>query len=311
MASTYTSITRLEKQGDGENPNTWGARLNQNALDLVDQAIGQYTTISVASANHTLTVVNGGADQARSPFIELQGTITSSLNVVVPALGKSYVINDTTTRSPSSRTITLKTATGSGQLVKSGRISQFICDSVSVHPVEGYSSVTEGAAGLATNNTFTGTNIFSNTAQFNAAVNFSTNPVSVYDLRTRIGDFENIAVSTAAITNASVTRGIMPRTNLSDAASIVLNLNTGNNFNITIGASRTLANPTNPTIGQTGQIYVVQGGSGSHTLSYGSSYKFSGGVPPVLSTNAGAIDLLVFNVRATTAIDVVFIPNFY
>ena len=61
MASTYTSITRLEKQGDGENPNTWGSRLNQNALDLVDQAIGQYTTISVAAANHTLTVVSGSS----------------------------------------------------------------------------------------------------------------------------------------------------------------------------------------------------------------------------------------------------------
>ncbi len=27
MASTYTTNIRLEKQGDGENPNTWGLRL--------------------------------------------------------------------------------------------------------------------------------------------------------------------------------------------------------------------------------------------------------------------------------------------
>lgn len=310
MASTYTSITRLEKQGDGENPNTWGARLNQNALDLVDQAIGQYTTISVAAANYTLTVVNGGADQARSPFIELQGTVTSSLNVVVPALGKSYVINDTTTRSPSSRTITLKTATGSGQLVKSGRISQFICDSVSVHPVEGYSSVTEGAAGLATNNTFTGTNIFSNTAQFNAAVNFSTNPVSVYDLRTRIGDFENIAVSAAAITHVSVNRGILTPTSLSGAGTITMNLFSGQNFLVTLTGNRTLANPTSPTAGQTGLIYVRQDGTGSRTLAFGSSYNFSGGTAPTLSTNANAVDLLAFSVRTTSEIDVVFTPDF-
>ena len=34
MASTYTTRIRLEKQGDGENPNSWGAILNQNVIEL-------------------------------------------------------------------------------------------------------------------------------------------------------------------------------------------------------------------------------------------------------------------------------------
>ena len=33
MASTYTSRIRLEKQADGENPNSWGLILNQNVID--------------------------------------------------------------------------------------------------------------------------------------------------------------------------------------------------------------------------------------------------------------------------------------
>ena len=199
MASTYTSITRLEKQGDGENPNTWGLRLNQNALDLVDQALGQYTSISVSSVNVTLTANNGAADQARSPFIELIGAITTSLNVVIPNVGKSYVVNDKTTRADASKTITLKTASGSGTLVKPSRISQFICDSVSVHPVEAYTSVAQGAAILAGNNTFTGTNIFSNTTAFTSAVSFPTS-ISVTELRAA-----NVSVTELRAANVSVT----------------------------------------------------------------------------------------------------------
>ena len=35
MASTYTTNLRLTKQGDGDNPNTWGEVLN-NVISLVD-----------------------------------------------------------------------------------------------------------------------------------------------------------------------------------------------------------------------------------------------------------------------------------
>lgn len=308
MASTYTSITRLEKQGDGENPNTWGLRLNQNALDLVDQALGQYTIVSVSSAQRILTVANGAADEARSPFIELRGAITTSLNVVIPNVGKSYVINDKTTRADAAKTITLKTASGAGSLVKPSRISQFICDSVSVHPVEAYTS--SGNVNSNTNNTFTGTNIFSNLTTFTSAVSFPTS-VSVKDLRGTVASFGTVYISQAAqIVNASVTRGHMVQTSLTDASSIVLNLNTGNNFAVTLAGNRTLANPTNPTIGQTGQIYVVQDGTGSRTLAFGTHYNFSGGTPPTLTTGANAVDLLIFNVRAATKTDVTLIADF-
>ncbi len=204
MASTYTSITRLEKQADGENPNTWGLRLNQNALDLVDQAIGQYTSIGVSSVNVTLTANNGAADQARSPFIELIGAITTSLNVVIPNVGKSYVVNDKTTRADASKTITLKTASGSGTLVKPSRISQFICDSVSVHPVEAYTSGSDINSG--SNNTFTGTNIFSNTTAFTSAVSFAT---SISATQLRAGTLDGILGSgtPAAATVTQLTSG--------------------------------------------------------------------------------------------------------
>ena len=307
MASTYTSRIRLEKQGDGENPNTWGLRLNQNVIDLLDEAVAAYVTVSVSSANVTLSANDGTTDQSRSPFIELQGEVTSNLNVVIPNVNKGYVINDSTTRNPTARTVTLKTATGSGNLVKVGRISQFICDGVSVHPVEGYTSVSDIYAG--TTNTFTGTNAFTGLASFTSATTFNTS-ISVTDLRVTAGRIENESVSSAAIVNASVTRGIMPPSTLTDATSIAVDLNDGNNFIVTLGGNRTLENPSNPTIGQTGQIYVIQDGTGSRTLAYGSYWKFSGGTAPTLTTDANAVDLLVYNVRAADKIDTVFLSDF-
>ena len=307
MASTYTSRIRLEKQGDGENPNTWGLRLNQNVIDLLDEAVAAYVTVSVSNANVTLSANDGTTDQSRSPFIELQGEVTSNLNVVIPNVNKGYVINDSTTRNPTARTVTLKTATGSGNLVKVGRISQFICDGVSVHPVEGYTSVSDIYAG--TTNTFTGTNAFTGLASFTSATTFNTS-ISVTDLRVTAGRIENVSVSSAAIVNASVTRGIMPPSTLTDAASIAVDLNDGNNFIVTLGGNRTLENPSNPTIGQTGQIYVIQDGTGSRTLAYGSYWKFSGGTAPTLTTDANAVDLLVYNVRAADKIDTVFLADF-
>ena len=47
MASSYTSRIRLTKQGDGENPNTWGTILNNQVIDLVDDAVAAYTTTSI------------------------------------------------------------------------------------------------------------------------------------------------------------------------------------------------------------------------------------------------------------------------
>ena len=307
MASTYTTRIRLEKQGDGENPNTWGSKLNQNVIDLLDEAVAAYTTVSVSSIDVTLTANDGTADQSRSPFIELEGAVTTNINVIVPSLDKGYVINDNTTRSTTTDTITLKTAVGTGTQIKVGRISQFICDSVSIHPIEGYTSV--GNVNAADSTTFTGINTFSNLTSFTSAASFNTS-VSITDLRVTQGYINRVSVSAAEITNASVTRGIMTQVTLTDAASISLDLNTGNNFIVTLAGNRALSNPSNPTVGQTGHIYVIQDGTGVRTLSFGTQYKFAGGDAPTMTSAADSIDMLVYNVRTATATDVVFLGNF-
>ena len=87
---------------------------------------------------------------------------------------------------------------------------------------------------------------------------------------------------------------------LSDGTNIAVDLNTGQNFTVTLAGNRTLDNPTNCVAGQVGSIFVVQDGTGSRTLAYGTSWDFAGGEAPVLSTDAAAIDRIDYIVHTST-----------
>lgn len=97
MASTYTTRIGLEKQGDGENPNTWGLRLNQNVIDLVDEGIAGYEEVVLsAPTTLTLTTNDGSTNQARNLGLKLTGTITEDKYVLVPTKEKVYFIHNDT-----------------------------------------------------------------------------------------------------------------------------------------------------------------------------------------------------------------------
>ena len=98
MASTYTSNLRLTKQGDGENPNSWGQILNNGVISLVDEAIAGYTQVCIGSAASVVLTNNTGAgDEARSAIIELKGSVGgthSTIYVIIPNNSKSYVVRN-------------------------------------------------------------------------------------------------------------------------------------------------------------------------------------------------------------------------
>jgi hypothetical protein len=91
-------------------------------------------------------------------------------------------------------------------------------------------------------------------------------------------------------------------TALTDGATITPDFAVSNNFSVTLGGNRTLANPSNQTAGQSGAITITQNGTGSNTLAYGSNWKFSQGSAPVLTTTANATDVLVYFVESATRI---------
>jgi hypothetical protein len=69
-----------------------------------------------------------------------------------------------------------------------------------------------------------------------------------------------------------------------------------------LGENLTLANPTNLVAGQSGSIFLVQDGTGSRTITWGSFFDWAGGTPPTLSSAAGSIDRLDYIVRTTGSI---------
>ena len=96
---------------------------------------------------------------------------------------------------------------------------------------------------------------------------------------------------------------------LTDAASIAYDMDDGVNAAVTLGGNRTLANPTNITVGQSGVIFVKQDGTGSRTLSYGSAWSFAGGTAPTLTTTASALDAIAYSVESTSNIVATAILN--
>ena len=108
-----------------------------------------------------------------------------------------------------------------------------------------------------------------------------------------------------AFTNTNQSFSVAQRgtiTALTDGATITPNMNNANNFSVTLGGNRTLANPTNLTAGQSGVIVVTQDGTGSRTLAYGSNWKFPGGTAPTLTTTASAVDVIAYYVESASRI---------
>jgi hypothetical protein len=125
MASTYTTSLRLEKQGNGENPNTWGQKLNQSVIELIDSSVAGYTSITVSSTDVTLTTSDGGVDQARTKILEITGTLTANVAIIIPQVPKDYVVYNKTT---GAYTVTFKTVAAAGVVIVQNGIGTIICD---------------------------------------------------------------------------------------------------------------------------------------------------------------------------------------
>ena len=89
------------------------------------------------------------------------------------------------------------------------------------------------------------------------------------------------------------------------AGSHILDLNRNANFQLTLSGNITLVNPAELTAGTTGSIFIVQDGTGSRTVSYGSSWDFIGGTAPTMTTAASSVDRIDYIVLDSTNIHAV------
>ena len=124
MVSTPTDRLRLEQQGFGDNPDTWGTTLNA-VLDRIDEAIAGATSVSTTGGTTTLTDEDYIEDESRKAILLVSGTLASNSTIVIPALTKIYAVSNATS---GSFTVTVKTSAGTGVVVPQGTQSFVLCD---------------------------------------------------------------------------------------------------------------------------------------------------------------------------------------
>jgi len=184
MASTYTNRLGLEKQTDGENPNSWGAILNTNVIDLIDDAIAGYEIVSVSSTGVTLSDNNGTTDQSRNAALEFAGTLTANVTITIPSEEKTYFIRENTT---GSFAVQMKTAAGSALTLSQGINSFIACDGTDIYELDSTTSVNTFTA-----NTLTATSI---TTSILATTDVSTTTLTATSITTSVIDASSITVT--------------------------------------------------------------------------------------------------------------------
>jgi microcystin-dependent protein len=184
MASTYTNRLGLEKQGDGENPNSWGSILNTNVIDLIDDAIAGYEVVSVSSTGITLSDSNGSTDQSRNAALEFAGTLTANVTITIPSEEKTYFVRENTT---GSFAVQMKTAAGNALTLSQGINSFIACDGTDIYELDSTTSVNTFTA-----NTLTATSI---TTSILAATDVSTTTLTATSITTSVVDASSITVT--------------------------------------------------------------------------------------------------------------------
>jgi len=113
MVASYTGNLRITKQGDNDNPNTWGAVVNDQVIELFEEAVCGVQEVDITGSsdvNLASSAANGSTDSARHAVLYLTGTLGANINLIVPSVEKVYGIRTDYT---GSFTVTVKPSGGS------------------------------------------------------------------------------------------------------------------------------------------------------------------------------------------------------
>jgi hypothetical protein len=168
MASSASTILRMEIMTQGENDSTWGTKTNTN-LNILESSIAGTQAISTTGGDTTLTNVDYTNDQAKKRILDVSGTLVSNATIIIPNASKQYRVFNRTTGSFS---LTIKTSSGTGIAVTQSTVADIYCNGSNVvryaSPMTDYGTgapaTASGAAASSVSVTPTG-NLSSITAQ--------------------------------------------------------------------------------------------------------------------------------------------------
>lgn len=136
MATQYTPSLKLALPTTGDLDGTWGVVVNQEITSMVEEAIAGVITINTWTANsHTLTVSDGATAESRHAVLVLEddgaGNPSAAANLICPDQQKVYIVANN-----SGQTVTIKTASGIGVALPTGRQITVFCDGTNVFQAE-------------------------------------------------------------------------------------------------------------------------------------------------------------------------------
>lgn len=323
---SYSKSLGLTKQGSGENDNTWGTVLNEQMISLTDQAIAGYGNITVASGAVTVTAGNGVSASARNAFIQLNGTLSANVSVVIPSVSKGYVIKDNTNRSGSAFTIELKTKDVAGVTVPSSCSSLYVCNG---------STVFKATPGVVSAGTIANSEL--PTIITGKTINDSTFvEASVSDSVFNAGIITATSISGSTFKAGSITSSTIDATSLYVSATstfkqravgsinsltvpstgtILPDFSVGNFFEITLlkgstTGKTTFGTPANLVTGQAGLIRVIQPSTTIVSCSFNGSYFFPAKTTVVPTSATAAVDIWSYYVGGDSKVYLVAALNF-
>ena len=188
MANSTSANLKLTVQQTGENSGTWGQITNTNLL-ILEQAIGGYDALSVASSPTALTFSNGALSNGKNQVLKLTGTISGNVIVTIPnTIEKTYIVDNATS---GAYTVTLKYVSGGSSVTWSATdkgTKLVYADGTNV--LEGISSVGDLIAEDVTANDLTIANITisasTTTNTISASGNITTSAGNISDQKGEI-----------------------------------------------------------------------------------------------------------------------------
>lgn len=223
MPSTYSDLLRLTKQATGENSGTWGGILNDNTIEMLEDAVAKVAEIDVSgSGDYTLTTANGSADEARCAVLLFTGLPTANRNIIIPASAKTYIVHNAAS---AAYTMTIKVGVGASVALAQNKMAVIYTDGTDVYQVTSIAAGSIETAMLA-DDAVTAAKIADDTVSNALMANMATNRIKGRTT-SGTGDPEDLTpTQVTAMLDAMVgdsgsggTKGLVPAPSSGDAAA--------------------------------------------------------------------------------------------